>query len=118
MKAAAFVKPHNMAVIETEQPSLGENHVLIKVHNAGICGTDIHMLPGEYPATYPIIPGHEFSGTVVAVGDNVKHFDLGDRVTADTNIPCNRCFYCQRNQPNQCVEISIVGVTRAGGFAE
>lgn len=99
-------------------PHLGSDDVLIQVHSAGICGTDIHILKGEYEAQYPLIPGHEFSGMVAGVGDRVTRFEVGDRVTADPNIPCNRCSACQRNEPNQCHNLAAVGVTRDGAFAE
>jgi 2-desacetyl-2-hydroxyethyl bacteriochlorophyllide A dehydrogenase len=88
------------------------------VRAAGICGTDIHILKGEYEAKYPLIPGHEFSGVVAGVGDHVTRYRVGDRVTADPNIPCNRCPSCQRNEPNQCHNLAAVGVTRNGAFAE
>jgi D-arabinitol dehydrogenase (NADP+) len=91
---------------------------LIKVRAAGICGTDLHIFRGEYEAVYPIIPGHEFSGEVAAVGANVRYFRVGDRVSADPNIPCNRCSSCQRNEPNQCKNLRAVGVTQSGAFAE
>jgi 2-desacetyl-2-hydroxyethyl bacteriochlorophyllide A dehydrogenase len=100
------------------KPTPGPGDVLIKVAVAGICGTDIHIYHGEYEAVYPIIPGHEFSGVVAAVGDGVKWVRPGDRVTADPNIPCNRCPACQRNEPNQCFDHQAVGVTRDGAFAE
>lgn len=92
--------------------------VLIRVHRAGICGTDIHILHGTYQATYPLVPGHEFSGTVAAVGENVDGYSVGDRVTADPNIACGHCVNCQRNRPNQCLHWQGIGVTRPGGFAE
>jgi 2-desacetyl-2-hydroxyethyl bacteriochlorophyllide A dehydrogenase len=92
--------------------------VLIRVHAAGICGTDIHILKGEYEAEYPLIPGHEFSGVVAEVGERVSRYQVGDRVTADPNLPCNRCPACQRNEPNQCHRLAAVGVTRDGAFAE
>lgn len=99
-------------------PEVGPNDVLIEVKAAGICGTDLHIFQGEYEAKYPLIPGHEFSGVVKAVGVDVHHFKQGDRVTADPNIPCNYCIPCQRNEPNQCENHTAVGVTRDGGFAE
>ena len=118
MKAAQIVRPGEGIVIQVDVPSPGPDEVLIKVRAAGICGTDLHIFKGEYEAEYPIIPGHEFSGEVAAVGANVRNFKVGDRVTADPNIPCNRCVYCQRNEPNQCKNLRAIGVTRSGGFAE
>ncbi|MCC7205919.1 MAG: zinc-dependent alcohol dehydrogenase family protein [Anaerolineae bacterium] len=118
MKAAQITQPGAMRVTAVAEPSAGPDDVLIRVRAAGICGTDLHILKGEYMATYPLVPGHEFSGEVVGVGRNVAHFKVGDRVTADPNIPCNRCTYCQRNEPNQCRDLRAVGVTRDGAFAE
>src|SRR5258708_1539303 len=118
MLAAQIESPNKTRVIEAEQPIAGPDDVLIKVAAAGICGTDLHILHGEYEANYPLIPGHEFSGTIVAVGVNVTRFHIGDHVTADPNIPCNRCLACQRNEPNQCENLAAIGVTRNGGFAE
>jgi len=118
MYAAQLEGPEKARVIEVAEPKAGPDDVLIQVAAAGICGTDLHIFHGEYEATYPLIPGHEFSGTVVAVGEHVKRFKVGDRVTADPNIPCNRCPACQRNEPNQCESLAAIGVTRDGGFAQ
>lgn len=118
MKAAQIVRPGHGIVTTVQEPIPGADDVLIKVRAAGICGTDLHIFKGEYEAEYPIIPGHEFSGEVVAVGANVTNFKVGDRVTADPNIPCNRCAYCQRNEPNQCKNLRAIGVTRSGAFAD
>jgi D-arabinitol dehydrogenase (NADP+) len=118
MKAARIERPGQATVVTVAEPSVGADDALIKVRAAGICGTDLHIFKGEYEAEYPIIPGHEFSGEVVGVGANVTHFKVGDRVTADPNIPCNRCSSCQRNEPNQCKNLRAIGVTRDGGFAE
>jgi 2-desacetyl-2-hydroxyethyl bacteriochlorophyllide A dehydrogenase len=105
-------------VTEIDPPTPGPHDVLIDVKAAGICGTDLHILHGEYMAQYPLVPGHEFSGRVAAVGANVTRFKVGDRVTADPNLPCHGCEECQRNHPNQCLNMAVVGVTRAGAFAE
>lgn len=118
MKAAQIVRPEHGIVTSVQEPIPGADDVLIKVRAAGICGTDLHIFKGEYEAEYPIIPGHEFSGEVMAVGENVTNFKVGDRVTADPNIPCNRCAYCQRNEPNQCKNLRAIGVTRSGAFAD
>jgi 2-desacetyl-2-hydroxyethyl bacteriochlorophyllide A dehydrogenase len=118
MKAAQITQPGSTRVITATVPETGPDDVLIRVRAAGICGTDVHIFKGEYEALYPLIPGHEFSGEVAAVGNNVTRFKVGDRVTADPNIPCNRCSFCQRNEPNQCRNLKAVGVTRDGAFAE
>ncbi len=118
MKAGKIEAPGRAEFASAEIPQTGSDDVLIQVHAAGICGTDIHILKGEYEAQYPLIPGHEFSGVVAGVGDRVTRYKTGDRVTADPNIPCNRCPACQRNEPNQCHHLTAVGVTRDGAFAE
>lgn len=118
MQAGQIAAPGQAAVISSPEPTPGPDDVLIAVHAAGICGTDLHIFKGEYEARYPLIPGHEFSGLVAAVGENVTRFKTGDRVTADPNIPCNRCPACQRNEPNQCENLAAIGVTRDGGFAQ
>lgn len=118
MKAAQIIAPDHAQIGSVPPPTIAEHDILIKVAAAGICGTDLHIYHGEYEATYPIIPGHEFCGTVEAVGDQVTNFKVGDRVTADPNIPCNRCPACQRGEANQCHHLAAIGVTRNGAFAE
>jgi 2-desacetyl-2-hydroxyethyl bacteriochlorophyllide A dehydrogenase len=118
MKAARINQPGQAVVTAVAEPEPGPDEVLIEVAAAGICGTDLHIFHGEYEAKYPLIPGHEFSGTVVAVGVGVERYRPGDRVTADPNIPCNRCPACQRNEPNQCERLAAIGVTRNGAFAQ
>ncbi len=119
MQAARILEPLKTDVATLDEPPVGPDDVKIQVRAAGICGTDIHILKGEYAlARFPMVPGHEFSGEVVEVGTNVTRYKPGDRVTADPNIPCNRCENCQRNQPNQCLNLKVIGVTRDGAFAE
>lgn len=118
MKAGVFHQPGSLTFQDMPEPSVGPQDVLIAVQYAGICGTDVHILKGEYEAHYPLIPGHEFSGVVAAVGAEVSHFKVGDRVTADPNVPCGRCTFCQRNEPNQCRDLRAIGVTGNGGFAQ
>ena len=110
--------PGQILLSNIDIPEPGPKDILIKVRRAGICGTDIHILHGSYPAQYPLIPGHEFSGTIEMVGTSVTRFQPGDRVTADPNIACNRCENCQKNQINQCLNWQGIGITRAGGFAD
>lgn len=118
MQAIQISQPEKYQIVELPTPEPRENEIQIKVASAGLCGTDLHIFHGEYEATYPIVPGHEFSGTVVKVGSGVKYFSHGDRVTADPNIPCRRCLPCKQGFVNQCENLEAIGVTRNGAFAE
>ena len=118
MRAGRFLGPGRAEVATVPVPVPGHAEVLIEVARAGVCGTDLHILDGEYElARFPMTPGHEFAGTIVALGDGVRHRRLGERVTADPNLPCGRCPECQRGAVNQCHELAVVGVTRDGAFA-
>jgi len=118
MKALVIEGPRRAAVREVPVPVPGDDEVLIRVVRAGICGTDVHIFRGEYLSPYPIVPGHEFSGTVVRVGKNVTGFAAGDRVTAEPNIHCGHCVYCLTHRGNHCDNWQAVGVTRHGAMAE
>lgn len=119
MRAGRILSPNRVDVATVPLAEVGPNDVLVRVARAGICGTDIHILEGDYElARFPLIPGHEFAGTIVAVGANVRLHGVGDRVTADPNLPCGRCPECQRGAVNQCHDLAVVGVSRDGAFAE
>jgi 2-desacetyl-2-hydroxyethyl bacteriochlorophyllide A dehydrogenase len=120
MRAVIVEKPGDVRVDEVPDPEIGPKDVLVKVVACGICGTDIHIIDGEFPpTTYPIIPGHEFGGTVIAVGDEVVGVKPGDRVGVDPTLNCGECYFCQRGQGNLCERWNAVGVGHhAGGFAE
>jgi len=110
-KALQITKPHEMEIVTLERPEPGPEEVLIKVMASGICGTDIHILEGEYLGEYPVIPGHEFSGVVEQVGQAVSRIKVGDRVAVEPNIACDNCSYCLNNQQNFCENWGAVGVT-------
>jgi 2-desacetyl-2-hydroxyethyl bacteriochlorophyllide A dehydrogenase len=119
MKAVIVDKPGSVRVDQVPDPEFGPKDVVIKVGACGICGTDIHIIDGEFPPTkYPIIPGHEFGGTVVAVGEDVTGVKVGDRVGVDPTLNCGECYFCQRGMGNLCERWNAVGVTKPGGFAE
>lgn len=118
MIAAHITAPRRARVLEQTRPEVGPHEVLIEVKRAGICGTDLHIWHGSYDlARYPLVPGHEFSGVVAEVGAAVHDFKPGDRVSADPNLPCYRCLFCQQRRFNQCLNLEVIGVTRAGAFA-
>jgi 2-desacetyl-2-hydroxyethyl bacteriochlorophyllide A dehydrogenase len=119
MKAAVVTKPYEMKIMEVDVPSIGANDVLVKVKATGICGTDISIYTGKYSSDkLPLIPGHEFSGVVAAVGEKVKGFAVGDSVTADINMSCGTCFYCRKGQKLMCPEFSQLGIHINGSYAE
>lgn len=118
MKAVVFEDIRTLVVKEVPIPGIGPNDILIEVETCGICGTDVHIYEGEYFSEFPLIPGHEFSGVVRDIGENVTSVAVGERVTADPNIGCGKCYFCKINQQNQCENLEAVGVTRDGAFAE
>jgi D-arabinitol dehydrogenase (NADP+) len=118
MLAGRILGPGRPAVETVPVPQPGPGDVLIEVARAGICGTDLHILDGDYElARFPMTPGHEFAGTIAAVGEGVRHRTVGERVTADPNLPCGLCPECQRGAVNQCHDLAVVGVSRDGAFA-
>jgi 2-desacetyl-2-hydroxyethyl bacteriochlorophyllide A dehydrogenase len=118
MKAAVVLHPGCIETQEQLLPQPAPHELLIKVMASGICGTDVHIFQGEYLGTYPIIPGHEFSGLVEAVGREVTRFKPGDRVAVEPNLPCENCAACLNNRQNFCLHWQAVGVTRPGGMAQ
>ena len=118
MKALVVESPGIVTCKEIPTPSPGPHEVLIRVAAAGLCGTDLHIYAGEYEAEYPIVPGHEFSGTVSEVGKSVTDLTIGQRVAADPNIFCHQCSYCRREMHNQCLDLRAVGFTTDGAFAQ
>jgi 2-desacetyl-2-hydroxyethyl bacteriochlorophyllide A dehydrogenase len=118
MKALVIEQPGTARVQTAPVPPLGENEVRIKVKVSGICGTDVHIYRGEYLGTYPVIPGHEFSGIVEETGNSVTRFKPGDAVAVEPNISCDNCPACLSNRQNFCEHWNGVGVTLPGGMAE
>ena len=118
MQAVVFHAPGAMGIEQVPDPTCGPDEVIVHVPQAGICGTDLHIFRGEYMGDFPLIPGHEFSGTVVEVGKNVDYLRVGDRVAPDPNIFCNHCEFCRNDQGNHCLNWQGIGITRPGAFAE
>jgi L-iditol 2-dehydrogenase len=117
MQAGRLLEIGNFVVREEPDPVAGPGEVLVRVAAAGICGTDRHLLRGEFLGKPPVILGHEFSGTVEAVGEGVTTHRPGDRVTCDPNIACGTCPSCLLGRINLCENLMAVGIQRDGGFA-
>lgn len=121
MKAAVLPQgSRSLEIQELDLPSLLPNQVKIKVKACGICGSDIHLvLHGKMKATYsPCVPGHETSGVVEEVGEQVTRFKKGDRVVVSAGTSCGKCKHCLAGRENLCEEIGVLGFNQRGGFAE
>ena len=118
MKAAVITSIGKVEVTTVPDPTPGPRQVVVSVEGCGICGTDLHILHGEFAPSLPIIPGHEFAGTVVAIGGQVTELAVGDRVAVDPSLFCGECHYCRIGRGNLCEKWGGIGVSQAGGAAE
>jgi 2-desacetyl-2-hydroxyethyl bacteriochlorophyllide A dehydrogenase len=118
VRAAVITSVGNIEIQTVDDPRPGPRDVVVDVAACGICGTDLHILDGEFAPSLPIVPGHEFSGTVVELGSEVTELAVGDRVAVDPSLYCFECYYCRRGHNNMCERWGAIGVTTAGGAAE
>lgn len=98
-------EPYDISIKELELGTLGEKEVLVKVSAVGICGSDLHMYAGHggYDwIDYPLVFGHEISGTVVEVGEGADSSNKGKRVIVNPYIPCGQCEFCLKGEENRC----------------
>ena len=116
MKAAIWKGPEQLDVEDMPIPAVKDPYdVQIKVAACGVCGTDVHMLDGKFPMfSPPRVIGHEYVGTVAAVGSAVTKLTVGDRVAVEQGLPCGRCYYCRDGRENLCGS----RFAHSGGFAE
>jgi 2-desacetyl-2-hydroxyethyl bacteriochlorophyllide A dehydrogenase len=122
MRAVVVEAPNEVAYREVEAPAVGADDVLVRSHEAGLCRTDIEMMTGAFTdprwVRFPVIPGHEWAGTVLEVGANVESVRVGDRVVCEGFIVCHRCRRCRSGETHWCERIEALGFTRPGGYAE
>lgn len=121
MKAIVQTGPRSVEPQERDRPAPDPDEVLVKVHTAGLCGSDAHAY--KYDGGYewiliPRIMGHEYSGEVVEIGAEVSGFSSGDAVIEEPIHDCGHCFQCKNGQPNVCQNFSITGMHRDGAYAE
>jgi threonine dehydrogenase-like Zn-dependent dehydrogenase len=120
MKAAILTNDREIRFGEVPEPYPKDGQVLIHVHWASICGTDLHIYLGEFKSRvmHPRILGHEFSGVVRSVGKDVSHLKKGDKVVVDPIIWCNQCPACLNGHHNACHFLKLIGVDVDGAFSE
>jgi 2-desacetyl-2-hydroxyethyl bacteriochlorophyllide A dehydrogenase len=120
VRVAVFDDPEQLRVTDRPTPSPGAGQLLVRVGACGICGTDLHIAEGTFPPTpYPIVPGHEFAGTVEQVGPEPRGtWQAGDRVAVDPSLFCGWCEYCRAGRGNLCANWGAIGDTVDGAFAE
>jgi 2-desacetyl-2-hydroxyethyl bacteriochlorophyllide A dehydrogenase len=118
VRAAVLTGPRAFRFETVRDPAVGTGEALVRVGAAGICGTDYRIWTGERRVRYPLIPGHEFIGDVVAVGRDVTRVSPGDRVAVEPNWGCGSCDLCREGSGNLCLARTAVGIDRDGGFAE
>lgn len=123
MRAIVKARPEpGLRLEEVPVPEAGINDVLIRVHKTAICGTDVHIYDWNDWARRtihtPLVIGHEFAGTVAAVGSNVRSFKPGDVASGEGHIVCGLCRNCLAGRRHLCAHTAGVGVNRPGAFAE
>lgn len=123
MRALVKAKPEpGIWMEDVPEPEVGPNDVLIAVAKASICGTDLHIVSwddwAQRTIAVPMTIGHEYMGTVAAVGSEVTGVDIGQRVSGEGHIVCGRCRNCQGGRRHLCIHTVGVGVNRPGAFAE
>jgi len=121
MKALVQTGPETVEVTDRERPEIAADEALVAVHASGVCGSDAHAY--QYHGGYewvqlPRIMGHEYAGTVEAVGPAVTAVSPGDRVVEDPTRRCGHCFQCRNGQENVCQNFSVKGMHRDGSYAE
>ncbi|KAK8858877.1 hypothetical protein IAR55_003108 [Kwoniella newhampshirensis] len=116
MQAIVFKTPYKVAVERVPTPKLeGEDDVIVKVHLAGLCGSDLHLYRGHENAGTDYIMGHEVVGTIVQKGKSVKGFEIGEVVAVPFTVSCGNCFYCNTGHTARCTSSQLFGTPNLQG---
>ena len=121
MRAAIFDGPGTVRIGTVPDPTPRPEDIIVGIEACGICGTDLHIFAGDNPlARYPVVPGHEFAGTVIALGSEAGRtgITVGSRVAVDPNLPCGYCEQCRAGRQNLCLHYGAIGVSMNGALAE
>jgi 2-desacetyl-2-hydroxyethyl bacteriochlorophyllide A dehydrogenase len=122
VRAVVIERPGDVALREVEEPACGREDVLVRSRLAGVCRTDLELVTGALTdprlVRFPCIPGHEWIGSVVEVGELVDDLTPGDRVVCEGMVPCNRCRRCRTGRTQLCENYDQIGFSRGGGCGE
>jgi 2-desacetyl-2-hydroxyethyl bacteriochlorophyllide A dehydrogenase len=119
MRAAVADGHGSIAIRDLPVPAAQQGWVVIAPVGTGVCGTDLHLIEGDYPhGRFPVVPGHEFAGYISEVGPGVTGFSEGDYVGVNPNVSCGTCTWCRKGATNLCVNLFPVGVAIDGSCAE
>jgi 2-desacetyl-2-hydroxyethyl bacteriochlorophyllide A dehydrogenase len=119
MRVARYHGVRDVRIEDLAKPDVGPDDALVRVAYAGICGSDLHVYAkGMFGIVPPMTMGHEFSGVVEAVGDEVDSLCPGDHVIGDPRLGCERCEWCRRGEYHLCAELAFVGEAMPGSYAE
>ena len=114
-----MTNPGEIIFREVDVPEVGDDQVLVKIMNIGICGSDIHVYHGKHPFTkYPVTQGHEVSGEITELGKNVTGFKVGQKVTIEPQVYCGHCYPCRHGKYNLCEELKVMGFQTTGTASE
>ena len=101
MLQQVMTNPGEITFNEVSVPEITANQVLVKIMKIGVCGSDIHVYHGKHPFTsYPVTQGHEVSGKIVKLGENVTGFTVGQKVTIQPQVVCGKCYPCRHGKYN------------------
>lgn len=118
MKAILMRAPKDLKLEDVQMPEPKADEVLIKVMAVGVCGSDIPRMLTYGAHVSPIIPGHEFAGKIIALGENVQGWAIGDKVSAAPLIPCNKCEWCEKGIYSLCEDYKYYGSRNDGAYAQ
>jgi len=115
MRQAVMMEPGQIEMREVERPSAGPGEVLVRIHNIGVCGSDIHVFHGKHPYTsYPVVQGHEVSGEIAEIGPGVEGLKVGEVVTFMPQVVCGECYSCKHGMYHICDNLRVMGFQTDG----
>lgn len=119
MLQQVMTNPGEITFNEVSVPEITADQVLVKIMKIGVCGSDIHVYHGKHPFTsYPVTQGHEVSGEIVKLGENVTGFTVGQKVTIQPQVVCGKCYPCRHGKYNLCEELKVMGFQTTGTASE